>query len=288
MKNTYLKPLFAAFAAALACLSADAETVALWGDGQMQGRSAQADTLNKRNMLNGIKTPTLELFLAKSDKPNGLVVIAPGGGYQILAYPHEGVQIAEWLNKCGISAAVLKYRVPDFPAEALADIQRAIRLVRANAKSWNVNPDKIGVMGFSAGANLCARASTNYMKDAYAPVDAADKLSARPDATCLIYPAYCSQPEKDRRFKKGGAKDGDSYDVRYKIADWNVVDKDTPPAFITQTQFDPYADASIAYYLALKEAKVPAQLHMLPVGKHGYQDKKVFEMYADWLKSNGF
>ena len=119
-------------------------------------------------------------------------------------------------------------------------------------------------------------------------MDDADRLSARPDATCLIYPAYCSQPEKDRRFKKGGAKDGDSYDARYKIADWNVVDKNTPPAFITQTQFDPYVDASIAYYLALKEAKVPAQLHMLPVGKHGYQDKKVFEMYADWLKSNGF
>ena len=93
---------------------------------------------------------------------------------------------------------------------------------------------------------------------------------------------------RGRRFKKGGAKDGDSYDARYKIADWNVVDKNTPPAFITQTQFDPYVDASIAYYLALKEAKVPAQLHMLPVGKHGYQDKKVFEMYADWLKSNGF
>ena len=199
MKNTYLKPLFAAFAAALACLSADAETVALWGDGQMQGRSAQADTLNKRNMFNGIKTPALELFLAKSDKPNGLVVIAPGGGYQILAYPHEGVQIAEWLNKCGISAAVLKYRVPDFPAEALADIQRAIRLVRANAKAWNVDPDKIGVMGFSAGANLCARASTNYGKDAYAPVDDADKLSARPDATCLIYPAYCDRQGFDRR-----------------------------------------------------------------------------------------
>ena len=103
-----------------------------------------------------------------------------------------------------------------------------------------------------------------------------------------MYPAYCSQPEKDRRLNKGGAKDGDSYDVRYKIAEWNVVDKDTPPAFITQTQFDPYVDASIAYYLALKEAKVPAQMHMMPKGQHGYQDKKVFEMYADWLKSNGF
>ena len=108
MKNAYLKPVFAAFATCLACLSADAETIKLWDDGQMQGRSAQADTLNKRNMFNGIKTPTLELFLAKSDKPNGMVVIAPGGGYQILAYPHEGVRIAEWLNKCGISAAVLK------------------------------------------------------------------------------------------------------------------------------------------------------------------------------------
>lgn len=166
--------------------------------------------------------------------------------------------------------------------------QRAIRLLRAKAKEWNINPDKIAIMGFSAGASLAARASTNFAAQTYEPLDETDRLSARPDATCLIYPAYCSQAEKNRRFSKGRAKDGDSYDKRYEIADWNVVTKDTPPAFITQTQFDPYVDAAIAYYLALKEAKVPAQLHLLPKGQHGYKDEKVFEMYFDWLKSEGF
>lgn len=284
MKNTYLKPLFAAFAAALACLSADAETVALWGDGQMQGRSAQADTLNKRNMFNGIKTPALELFLAKSDKPNGLVVIAPGGGYQILAYPHEGVQIAEWLNKCGISAAVLKYRVPDFPAEALADIQRAIRLVRANAKAWNVDPDKIGVMGFSAGANLCARVSTNYGKDAYAPVDDADKLSARPDATCLIYPAYCDRQGFDRRWNNAKFDFDAVIQTLYSPAENLGVDKNTPPVFIAQSLDDKnYINSGIAYFLAAKRAGIKANLHVFEAGGHGYGlAAKSGGLHADW------
>ena len=203
MKNQYLKLILAGVVAAFVCTSANAQTVDIWGEGQMQGRAAQSDALNERNMFCAVKTPTLELFLAKTDKPTGMVVIAPGGGYQILAYPHEGVQIAQWLNSCGISAAVLKYRVPNFPQEALADIQRAIRLARANAQKWNVKPDKIAVLGFSAGANLCARASTNYTKNAYTPLDETDKLSARPDATFLIYPAYCDQMGNERRWNKG-------------------------------------------------------------------------------------
>lgn len=288
----YLNTIISAalvFAAANA-YAAPQKTVEIWDGVKMAGEAKpnKGKKTNDNNVWYSVQNPVLDLYLLKSDKPNGFVIVCPGGAYYALCIGHEGEKIAKFLNQKGYSAAVLKYRVPNNFDGALMDAQRAVRIARANAKAWNIKPDKIAIMGFSAGASLAARASTNYGKKLYAPVDDADRLSARPDATCLIYPAYCSQPEKDRRFKKGGAKDGDSYDARYKIADWNVVDKNTPPAFITQTQFDPYVDASIAYYLALKEAKVPAQLHMLPVGKHGYQDKKVFEMYADWLKSNGF
>ena len=295
MKNLYLKSILAGVVAALTCASANAETLNIWGEGQMQGRAAQADTLNKRNMFNAVKTPTLELFLAKTDKPTGMVVIAPGGGYQILAYPHEGVQIAKWLNECGISAAVLKYRVPDFPQEALADIQRAVRLVRANAQKWNVKPDKIAVLGFSAGANLCARASTNYAKNAYTPVDDIDKLSARPDATFLIYPAYCDQMGNERRWNKGKFTPQADDATLYKLAENLDVNKDTPPVFITQSLDDKnYINAGIAYFLAAKRAGIGANLHVFEKGGHGYglangKDWGKWTILAeDWLKAKGF
>ena len=295
MKNLYLKSILAGVVAALACASANAKTLNIWGEGQMQGRAAQADTLNKRNMFNAVKTPTLELFLAKTDKPTGMVIIAPGGGYQILAYPHEGVQIAKWLNECGISAAVLKYRVPDFPQEALADIQRAVRLVRANAQKWNVKPDKIAVLGFSAGANLCARASTNYAKNAYTPVDDIDKLSARPDATFLIYPAYCDQMGNERRWNKGKFTPQADDAMLYKLAENLDVNKDTPPVFITQSLDDKnYINAGIAYFLAAKRAGIGANLHVFEKGGPGYglangKDWGKWTILAeDWLKAKGF
>ncbi len=288
----HLKTLFltACVAAVSAAFAAPQKTVEIWSGVKMAGKTTEYRGKNKTTdaIIYSVKNPVLDLYLLNSDKPKGFVIVCPGGAYGCLCVGYEGERIAKKLNENGFSAAVLKYRVPNNFDGALMDAQRAIRLARANAKQWNIKPDKIAIMGFSAGASLSARASTNFDKKLYEPLDDIDKLSARPDLTCLIYPAYCSQPEKDRRFNKGGAKDGDSYDVRYKIAEWNVVGKDTPPAFITQTQFDPYVDASIAYYLALKEAKVPAQLHMMPKGQHGYQDKKVFEMYVDWLRNNGF
>ena len=271
----HLKTLFfgACILSVSAASAAPKKTVEIWSGVEMAGKTTEYRGKNKTTdaIIYSVKTPVLDLYLLESDKPKGFVIVCPGGAYGCLCVGYEGERIAKKLNEMGFSAAVLKYRVPDNFDGALMDAQRAIRLARANAKQWNIKPDKIAIMGFSAGASLSARASTNFGKKLYEPLDDIDKLSARPDLTCLMYPAYCSQPEKDN-----------------KIAEWNVVDKDTPPAFITQTQFDPYVDASIAYYLALKEAKVPAQMHMMPKGQHGYQDKKVFEMYADWLKSNGF
>lgn len=267
------------------------ETIKIWSGVKMPGKTTEPlDYTGKKHIPSRIcvKDAVLSLYPAKGANGGGLVIICPGGGYfNLWTVWGEGVKIAKLLNGRGISAAVLEYRVPNNFDGALMDAQRAIRLARANAKKWNISPDKIAMMGFSAGASLSARASTNFKTDSYPAADAVDKLSARPDYTVLIYPAYCSQPEKDRRMKKIKSEDQD-YSKKYAIADWNVVDKDTPPAFITQSQFDPYVDASIAYYLALKKFGVPAELHMLSKGKHGDKSPDIFALLVKWLAERGF
>ncbi len=167
----------------------------LWPEGRMPGHGApQAEGTflssndGKPRIVN-VSEPTLAVYPA--DRPDApALVIAPGGGYAWLAYDKEGVEIARWLNGAGITALVLKYRVPDNREGALQDIQRALRLTRANAAAWHVDPGRLGVIGFSAGGHLCARAATQYGSPAYAPLDAADGESARPDFAVLVYPGF--------------------------------------------------------------------------------------------------
>ena len=287
-------PACAAVSAALAQEGTylPAQTIKIWNGVKMPGEITESlDYKGKGHIPSrvNITNAVLSYFPAKNAKNGGgLVVICPGGGYSSLwTVWGEGIKIAKDFNENGISAAVLEYRVPNNFDGALMDAQRAIRVVRANAKKWNICPDKIAIMGFSAGASLSARTSTNFKKHAYEPLDDIDKLSARPDCTVLIYPAYCSQPEKERRMKKIKNTTQD-YSEKYAIADWNEVDKDTPPAFITQSQFDPYVDAAIAYYLALKKFGVPAELHLISKGKHGYKDPDVFDILTKYLKEKKF
>ena len=248
-------------------------TIKVWDGVKMPGNSTKPHDYSKskwKPQITSVVEPKLHLRLVEGETPRAFVLISPGGGYSNLwSINGEGLSYADYFNKNGISAGVLEYRVPENFDGAMMDIQRAIRLVRKHAKEWNIDPNKIAVMGFSAGASLSARASTNFDKNSYEPIDDTDKLSARPDFTILMYPAYCSQPEKDRRFGKGGPKKGDDYNTRYAIADWNKVGEKTPEAFIAQTQPDIYVDASLAYYLALKDAGIPAELHMYPTGQHG-------------------
>ena len=246
----------------------------IWPTGKMPGTSAPEYKLNERKMVSAIKTPTLELFLVKSDKPTAFVIVCPGGGYNILAHSHEGVQIAEWLNSIGVSAGILRYRVPQNPDGALQDIQRTIKIVRQNADKtyWNIDPKKVGVIGFSAGANLCARASTNYKIPAYERIDNMDvTFSARPDFTMLIYPAYCDKQGNDRRWNKAKVDLNADNSVLYKIADNLPIDKKTPPVFIAQSLDDKnYINAALAYFLEAKRNGVPANLHIFESGGHGY------------------
>ena len=298
MNAKFLKKSAAVFFAAVFACAAFAdkaeikkETINIWPKGQMAGMDADKVSAKKTT-----ETPRLSLYLPKTDKKTGFMIICPGGGYGGLASGHEGTEIAEWLADEEIPCAILHYRVPNMPNGALMDIQRAIKLVRSNAEKWNIDPNKIAIMGFSAGANLCARASTQFDTQTYTPVDAADSMSSRPDFTGLIYPAYCDKPGNDKRWKNKDLLPADTdYGTLYALAENLNITKNTPPAIIIQTQDDYYANAAIAYYLALKKNGVPANLFMFDRGGHGYglHNKTDFvrewkDIFEKWLELNRF
>ncbi len=210
--------------------------------------------------LGNVSQPTLTIFAPPKDKATGAaVIVCPGGGYNILALDLEGSEVCEWLNSIGVTGVLLKYRVPkraglEKHTAALQDAQRAIGLVRSQAKELGLDPQRIGILGFSAGGHLAATASNNYEKRTYARIDAADEVSSRPDFTLLIYPAYLTLKD-----------DGD------KLAPEVPVTAQTPPTFIVMTQDDGIrVETAMFYSLALKNAKVPCELHVYPSGGHGY------------------
>jgi acetyl esterase/lipase len=209
--------------------------------------------------LGNVSTPTFTVYPASGSKANGAaVLVCPGGGYHILAMDLEGTEVAEWLNSIGVTAIVLKYRVPvraNRPRyEApLQDAQRAMGLIRSRASEWHIRPDRIGIMGFSAGAHLSAVTSgtTNRVYD---PIDAADRVSCRPDFVMLIYPAYLTVEKEN-----------------FKIAPELNLSANTPPTFLVQTQDDAIKfENALFYYRGLAQLKIPAELHLYAVGGHGY------------------
>ncbi len=203
--------------------------------------------------ISEVTDPAFEVFLPGSAVKNGAaVIICPGGGYQILAWDLEGTEIAAWLNKNGYAAFVLQYRVPQKREGALQDVQRAMRIVRKAASKYGVDPEKIGVMGFSAGGSLTARTSTLFNKKTYSPVDDADSLSCRPSFAMLIYPAYLDQ--------------GPGFSLTPELE----ISSDAPPMFIFQTSDDQYGNSALVMAQALRNAKIPVELHLLSVGGHGY------------------
>ncbi|MDR3697250.1 MAG: alpha/beta hydrolase [Mucilaginibacter sp.] len=208
--------------------------------------------------LADVTNPTIKIFTPKN--PNGTaVIVCPGGGYYILALDLEGTELCNWFNSIGVTAILLKYRVPAPPGKLryelpLQDAQRAIGLVRSNAVKWGVKPDHIGIMGFSAGGHLSALVSNNYANRTYEKVDEADNVSCRPDFTILVYPAYLVNEKEEG-----------------KLAPEIQVTANTPPTFIMQTEDDPInVENGLYYYLALKKARVPAEMHLYPSGGHGY------------------
>ncbi|MEO6001280.1 MAG: alpha/beta hydrolase fold domain-containing protein [Chitinophagaceae bacterium] len=224
--------------------------------------------------LTNVTKPTLTVYSPPKNKRNGsAVIVCPGGGYSILAMDLEGTEICEWLNSIGVTALLLKYRVPVREGLSryqppLQDAQRAMGLVRANAGKLGIDPNRIGIMGFSAGAHLSAALSTNYDKRTYEALDASDIVSCRPDFVMLIYPAYLSLKQE-----------GD------KVAPELPISKNTAPTFIVQTEDDPVrVESSLFYYLALKNAGVPAEMHLFASGGHGYGLRKSTQPVNSWPK----
>lgn len=210
-----------------------------------------------------VTNPVLEVFSPKPIESNGIgMIVCPGGGYSILAIDKEGYEIAEWLKSKGYTVFLLHYRVPQKKDGALQDAQRAMRIVRSKARMYALN--KIGIMGFSAGGSLSARLSTRFDEQLYAQVSPEDSLSARPDFSALIYPAYLDQGENR------------SLTPELKIT------KSTPPMFIFETADDPYGNSALVMAGALRDGGIPVELHYLPYGGHGYGLRPVNEAAKTW------
>ena len=231
-----------------------------------------APKLDKQNPEHWVEvsSPTLECFKPAADKRNGqAIVVCPGGAYRILSYVMEGQEIAEWLAGQGYTAFVLAYRIPGQREGALQDLFRAIRLVRAQGF------DKVGCIGFSAGASLCCRASTRWAETVYPARDKADELAQRPDFSMLIYPAYLDE--------------GPDHSLTPEL----TVNAQTPPTFVWATQDDAaYGAASSATLLpAMLKAGAPIEMHLQVKGGHGYGMRgegagKVWPRLAEeWLKT---
>ena len=221
--------------------------------------------------LGNVSTPTLTLYKATGNNTGAAVVVFPGGGYNILAIDLEGTEVCDWLTAAGINCVLLKYRVPGtgpYPKSpaALQDAQRALGLVRQHAAEWGIDPKRIGVLGFSAGAHLAAALSTHYDKRLYDSIDAADQLSCRPDFAVIVYPGYLALADKN--FAPN--------------ADINPTAQ-TPPTFIVQAEDDPvHVENAVVYFLALKNAKVPAELHIYAQGGHGYGLRRTALPVTTW------
>jgi acetyl esterase/lipase len=224
--------------------------------------------------LTNVSSPTITLYAPSGKNTGAAVVVFPGGAYHVLAIDLEGTEVCEWLNSIRVNCILLKYRVPDsgpYPksSAALQDAQRALGMVRAHATEWHIDPQRVGVLGFSAGAHLAAALSTHLEQRLYDRIDSADELSCRPDFAVIVYPGYLALSEQN-------------FAPNPEI---HVTEK-TPPSFIVQAEDDPvHVENSTVYFLALKNAKVPAELHIYAQGGHGYGLRRTELPVTAWPQS---
>ena len=251
--------------------------------------------------ISKISRPTLTVFLPEKDKANGTaVIICPGGGYSINAFGHEGLDVAKEFTAMGVAAFVLKYRIPNDATMInkeigpLQDAQQAIKMVRERAKEFNVNPLKVGIMGFSAGGHLASTAGTHFTK---AYIDNTEKTNLRPDFMMLIYPVIsfnetiCHKGSVDQLIgKKPTPEKVKEYSNELQITN------QTPPTFLVHASDDKAVkpDNSIVFYQGLIQHNVPAELHIYQSGGHGFglKQKNKNELWmvrcANWMEVNGW
>jgi len=290
------KSLVLTFATLGACLSVSAQqtgwnppaghtTISIWpktvpGSAENPGLEADMTTAKDRQVagkavvrIGNVSKPTITLYTPKGNNTGAAVVVFPGGGYKILAIDLEGTEVCDWLNSIGVTCVLLKYRVPDsgpLPKSqaALQDAQRAVGVVRAHAAEWKIDPNRIGVLGFSAGGHLAAALSTHFEQRLYEPIDTADRLSCRPDFAVIVYPGYLAIAEQN-------------FAANPEIR----VTEQAPASFIVQAEDDPvHVENATLYFLQLKNAKVPAELHVYAEGGHGYGLRKTEKPVTNWPK----
>ena len=244
--------------------------------------------------VENVSEPTITVYSPKENNTGVAVVVFPGGGYKMLAMSLEGTEVCDWLTSKGITCVLLKYRVPfsgpywddkckchitPQPLTALEDAQRAVGLVRSRAAEWHIDSHKIGVLGFSAGGHLVAAISTHFDKRIYRPVDDADKQSCRPDFAIALYPGHLWTDES-------------KFDLDPNIK----PTRDTPPTFLAQAENDDVDDInhSLVYYIALKKAGVPVEMHLYAEGGHAFGLRRTKypitawpELVEKWLHSLG-
>lgn len=287
-------------------ISAQNQVIPLWN--KIPDEIKAADYKEKESITDGklqsttqVSIPTLSIFIPKDVKPNQTaVIICPGGGYMHLAFDKEGTKVAEWFNSLGIAAFVLRYRLPNDlimknkNVGPLQDAQEAIRYVRQNAAKWNIDPNKIGILGFSAGGHLASTLSTHYDDKVY---ESAYKVSARPDFSLLIYPVISMENQITHKGSQTNLLGNNpSQDLINSYSNEKKVTSKTPPAFLIHATDDTVVipENSINYYLALKKNGVKAELHLYEKGGHGFglgvNDTSKFwtRDCVEWLKANGY
>jgi acetyl esterase/lipase len=233
--------------------------------------------------VSNVSRPTMTVYPPTGANTGAAVVVFPGGGYQILAIDLEGTEVCDWLVARGITCVLLKYRVPRTgpswqpdcrcrinpkPAPAVEDAQRALGIVRLHAAEWQIDPHKVGVLGFSAGGHLAAAISNDYSRRLYPAVDAADRESARPDFAVALYPGHLWVP--------GRSSVAFNPDIH--------VTRRTPPTFLLQAETDSVdnVNQALAYYVALKNAGVPTELHLYADGGHAFGLRRTKDPITEW------
>jgi acetyl esterase/lipase len=248
----------------------------------------EVEVTEPTRLITNVSKPTITVYRPAKDKDTGAaVIICPGGGYWDLYWELEGEEVAAWLNAHGLTGIILKYRVPRRPDDTkgeparrpLQDAQRAVSLVRSKAKEWGIDPNRIGMIGFSAGGHLAIATATGFEKRTYEPVDDTDKVSCRTDFAIAAYSGYLKAKDKD------------------ELAPGLRVPAKTPPIFLVHGGADIISDPenSVLMYLALKRAGVPAELHVYAGAAHDFAVRKVDHPCStwtgsciDWLRSQGF
>jgi acetyl esterase/lipase len=248
----------------------------------------QVEVTEPTKLITGVTNPSITVYRPAKDRDTGTaMLICPGGGYWDLYWQLEGEEVAGWLNSIGVTSVVLKYRVPrraDEPKgeparRPLQDAQRAVSLVRSKAKEWGIDPQRIGIVGFSAGGHLAIATATSFENRTYEPVDGIDKISCRPDFAIPVYSGYLKAKDKD------------------ELAPGLRIPAATPPVFLVHGSDDIISppEHSVFMYLALKRAGVPAELHIYAATAHDFGVRtndhpysKWTESCAKWLRHQGF